>query len=197
MIWKFDGGFPPVSNPPENVLMLDWLPQTDILAHSNVVLFIAHGDRISNEEAIKYGVPLLVIPFYGDQHRNAYHIERVGYGKILHFNEITHESLYNILAEMLTSPKYSTRAKEFSAIFGENPVHPMDEFIFWIEYVIKFRGAKHLKSHAANMLLFTYLLLDVILVSLAIISTIIFCVIKWKCSKKNTVEPNQTKEKVT
>lgn len=41
----------------------------------------------------------------------------------------------------------------------------MDEFNWWIEYVIKFRGAKHLKSHATNLSLFEYLMLDLILVN--------------------------------
>lgn len=143
-----------------------WLPQTDILAHPNIVLMITHGGMFSNFEAINYGHQLLVIPFVGDQYRNAIRVESVGYGKFMDFRSITKGSLYGTLDEMLTDDKYSKKAKEISAIFKENQVHPMDDFIWWVEYVIKFRGAKHLKSVAVDIPLFSYLLIDVILVNL-------------------------------
>lgn len=156
------------------MLIRKWLPQNDILAHPNIVLLISHGGMFSNFEAINYGIQMLVIPFVGDQYRNALRIKSAGYGKFLDFKDITHESLYGVLNEMLTDSKYSRRAKEISAVFNDNAVHPMDEFIFWIEHVIKFRGVQHLKSRAANMSVFTYLSLDVIAVNLVIGLGIVF-----------------------
>lgn len=156
------------------MLIRKWLPQNDILAHPKVVLFISHGGMFSNFESVNYGLQMLVIPFVGDQYRNAFRIEKAGYGKLLDFRNINHESLGRYLNEMLSDNKYSKRAKEVSAIFNDNIVHPMDEFMWWIEYVIKFRGAKHLKSAAVDMSLFTYLLLDVLLVNLVVIFAVIF-----------------------
>lgn len=191
VVWKFEDES--ISNLPENVLIRKWLPQIDILTHSNLVLFISHGGMFSNMEAVKYGVQMVMIPIAGDQHRNAQRVEKAGYGKVLAFNDITDESLHSVLNEMLTDDKYSRRAKEISAVFNNNVVHPMDEFVFWIEHVIKFRDAKHLKSHAANMSLFSYLLVDVIAVNLALAAAIIisiYFVIKRCCSKKRN---NSTK----
>lgn len=145
----------------------------------------------SNFEAINYGHQLLVIPFVGDQYRNALRVESTGYGKFMDFRDITHESLFNVLNEMFTDDKYSKRAKEISAIFRENQNHPMDDFIWWIEYVIKFRGAKHLKSVAVDMPLFSYLLLDVILVNLLAILVVVlgvYFLIKKLFFSKKTVE---------
>lgn len=174
-----------------------WLPQPDLLAHPNIVLFISHGGMFSNFEALQYGVQLLMIPFGGDQFRNAQRVESAGYGKYLSFNEITHQSMFDAVDELLTDKKYSNRAKEIAAVFGDNIVHPMDEFIWWIEHVIKFRGAKHLKSHAADMSLFTYLLLDVILVNLAIMSIVsfgIFYLIRRFCMKKKCSDAKKKKQ---
>lgn len=44
IIWKFEDDFMP--NIPPNVRISKWLPQSDILAHPNVVLFITHGGNI-------------------------------------------------------------------------------------------------------------------------------------------------------
>lgn len=41
VIWKFEDDSMP--NIPSNVRIQKWLPQIDILAHPNVVLFITHG----------------------------------------------------------------------------------------------------------------------------------------------------------
>lgn len=43
VIWKFEDET--IKTPP-NVLVKKWLPQSDILAHQNVVLFLTHGGRI-------------------------------------------------------------------------------------------------------------------------------------------------------
>lgn len=176
VIWKFDGES--FENVPENVLIRKWLPQNDILAHEKIVLFISHGGMFSNFEAVSYGIQMLVIPFVGDQYRNALRVDSAGYGKFLDFRDINQESLSNVLNEMLSSDKYSQRAKEVSAIFNENAVHPMDEFMWWIEHVIKFRGAKYLKSSATDMSFFTYLLLDVLLVEITIVYILYFLIKK-------------------
>lgn len=41
VIWKFEDDS--MTNIPPNVRIQKWLPQSDILAHPNVVLFITHG----------------------------------------------------------------------------------------------------------------------------------------------------------
>lgn len=105
------------------------------------------------------------------------------------FRDITSGSLFNAVNEMLTDNKYSNKAKEISAIFKDNPVDPMDTFVWWVEHVIKFRGAKYLKSHAIDMSFFTYLLLDVWLANLFVVAITVFvlysCIKKCLCKEKN------------
>lgn len=170
------------------MLVRKWLPQTDILAHPNVVLIISHGGMFSNFEAINYGLQMLMIPLSGDQFRNGFRAQQAGYAKLLSFHEITHDSLLHTLQDMLTNRQYMLQAKEISSVFRHNLIHPMDEFVWWIEYVIKFRGAKHLKSIAAEMSVFTYLMLDVLIVNVigivAVGFAIRFGIKKLRCKMK-------------
>lgn len=120
-----------------------WMPQNDVLAHPNVVLFISHGGAFGTSESLYHGVPMLLIPFFGDQNRNAHRITAAGYGKLLTLAEITKDSLSAALAEMISNDSFLAKAKQTSAIFKDNLVHPMDEAMFWIEHVSKFKGAEY------------------------------------------------------
>lgn len=116
-----------------------------------------------------------MIPFVGDQFKNAKRAERAGYAKQLHFNELNTELLVSTIWEMTTNKSYFNEAKYISEVFKDTPGHPMDNAIWWIEHVVKFRGAKHLKSNAVNqMSWFTYLLLDVFFVIIFGFLSIIF-----------------------
>lgn len=91
-----------------------------------------------------------MIPFFGDQFRNAKRDQLNGYAKHMDFNEINTETLVNAIREMTTNKSYLNKARDISAVFKDNVVHPMNETMFWIEHVAKFRGAKHLKSYAVE-----------------------------------------------
>lgn len=149
------------------------MPQPDILAHHNVKLFISHGGLFSTLESVDRGVPLLIVPFFGDQHRNGKRVENAGYGKVLPFYDITADTFGAAVNEML-APKKLQRAKEIQALWRDNMVDPMDTFVWWIEYVVKYKGAKHLKSHASEMCWFSYLLIDVFIASIAVVAGTIY-----------------------
>ena len=65
---------------PKNVLIREWLPQNDLLGHSNIRLFVSHAGTNGIGESLYHGVPILAIPFVGPQHIIANRIEAQGYG---------------------------------------------------------------------------------------------------------------------
>lgn len=56
---------------------------------------------------------------------------------------------------------YRQNTARISRIFRDRPQHPLDTAIYWVEYVLKFNGARHLRSPAHGLTWYQYLLLDV------------------------------------
>lgn len=148
--------------------------QVDILAHPSVRLFISHGGLFSTIESMKFGVPMLVVPFFADQMRNARRVVASGYGISMDLDHIDRTSLAETLDKLMREQSYRDKALEVSQILNDNMVHPMDEFVWWVEYVIRTKGAKHMKSHASEMPMYSYLMVDVIAATVLLVIGIVF-----------------------
>ncbi|XP_072383365.1 UDP-glycosyltransferase UGT5-like [Diabrotica undecimpunctata] len=173
----------------DNIVIRQWFPQQGILAHPNVKLFITHGGLLSNLEAIHYGVPVLTLPIFGDQRMNAAKANAGGFGVSVTFSTMTEEVLSKALNEILTNKKYTETAKLRSSLMHDRIAKPMDTAIYWVEYVIRNKGAPHLRVAAVNMPFYKYFLLDVIafiLLSFITIITLVYITCKkLGSSKKN------------
>jgi UDP-N-acetylglucosamine:LPS N-acetylglucosamine transferase len=74
-------------------------------AHPNIKLFITQCGLQSFQEAVYHGVPILGVPFIGDQKYNAKKIVTEEIGLQLSFHEITKETLLTTIKEMLNNSK--------------------------------------------------------------------------------------------
>ncbi|XP_063921668.1 UDP-glycosyltransferase UGT5-like [Zophobas morio] len=160
VLWKWEEDVLP--GQPKNVKLSKWLPQQSILAHPNVKLFITHGGLSSTTETVYHGVPILAIPVFGDQKLNARSAMNNGFGLMIPYNEVTEDRFTKSIQEILNNPKYRNSAKQRSEAFHDRQVSPMDTAIYWIEYVIRHRGAPHLRVAALDLPWYKYHLLDVI-----------------------------------
>lgn len=70
---------------------------------------------------------------------------------------------------------YMEKMELLSQLFTDRPQHPMDTAIYWLEYVIKYKGAPHLRSAALDLTWYQYLLLDII--AFLLVSAIIIVLI--------------------
>ncbi|CAH0547839.1 unnamed protein product [Brassicogethes aeneus] len=107
---------------PKNVRMEKWLPQHDILRHKNVKLFITQGGINSLTESLSSGVPVLIIPFFGDQLTNTQKAIKMGYGLKLDKNLITTENVKEKVTTLIKNPKYRERANELGKILLDQPI---------------------------------------------------------------------------
>lgn len=68
--------------------------------------------------------------------------------------------------------RYKQKAKELSEVFRDRPMSPLETAVYWTEYVIRHKGAPHLRSAAVGMPWYQYYLIDVLLVLFVSIATI-------------------------
>ncbi|CAG9860312.1 unnamed protein product [Phyllotreta striolata] len=160
VIWKWEDDH--LADKPDNVLIKKWLPQQDILGHPNIKAFITQGGLQSIEEAIINEVPLVGIPFFSDQPSNMRKIEEQGIGRMIDYASLTKEKLKSAVIEVSQNKKYKENIKRCKSILVDQPTRGVDKAVWWIEYVLKHKGARHLRSPAADMSFFEYLMLDVI-----------------------------------
>lgn len=76
-----------------------------IPGHKNVLFFITHGGLLGGQEAMYHGVPVLGIPFLGDQKVNIGRASDVGYGIYMDFLNITEDSFRWAVTELINNPK--------------------------------------------------------------------------------------------
>lgn len=159
VLWKWDEPEFFVQN--NQILIRKWFPQDDILAHPNVKLFITHGGLLSCTEAIYHGVPVIGIPIFGDQHMNMARVVSSGLGIQVDYKNLTESSLTWALNEMALNKKYLDKVKLTSEIFRDRPITALETAKFWVEYVLRHRGAPHLHSTSQDLSFIQYHMIDV------------------------------------
>lgn len=171
IVWKFEADLP---NKPDNVLIGKWLPQNDILAHPNVKVFISHCGKGGVTEAKYHGVPVLGIPLFAEQSGNVGILVSEGWAIKIPFGDLNKTIFSSSLDEIITNPTYRQQAQKLSNLYRDRPEHPLDKAAFWIEYVIRHNGARHMQSPAVHLNVLQYYMVDV----LAFIFVILYAIVK-------------------
>uniref|UniRef100_A0A0P6IXV4 UDP-glucuronosyltransferase n=1 Tax=Heterocephalus glaber TaxID=10181 RepID=A0A0P6IXV4_HETGA len=184
VLWKFDGKKPDTLG--HNTRLYKWLPQNDLLGHPKTRAFVTHGGANGVYEAIYHGIPMVGIPLFGEQHDNIAYMKAKGAAVKVEFITLSSTELLNALETVLNNPVYKENAMWLSTIHHDQPMKPLERAVFWIEFVMRHKGAKHLRPLAQNLTWYQYHSLDVIGFLLACVTTITFLVIKsfLFCSQK-------------
>ncbi|XP_034039729.1 UDP-glucuronosyltransferase-like isoform X2 [Thalassophryne amazonica] len=179
VIWRFTGPLP--DNVPENVKIMKWVPQNDLLAHRGVRAFITHAGSHGLFEGLCHAVPMLMMPIVGDQPDNARRMASRGVGVVLDIRSITTESLLQGLNDVINNTKYKENVEKLSALHNDQPLDPLELSVYWTEFVMRHKGAKHLKAAVHSLNWFQYFTLDV----MAFLATVVLVVaiVTVKCMK--------------
>ncbi|XP_053757471.1 UDP-glucuronosyltransferase 2A2 isoform X1 [Panthera pardus] len=184
VLWRYKGKKPATLG--ANTRLYDWIPQNDLLGHPKTKAFITHGGTNGIYEAIYHGVPMVGVPMFADQPDNIAHMKAKGAAVEVNINTMTSEDLLNALRTVINEPSYKENATRLSRIQHDQPVKPLDRAVFWIEFVMRHKGAKHLRPAAHDLTWFQYHSFDVIGFLLVCVATAIFLVTKcclFSCQK--------------
>ncbi|XP_066977465.1 UDP-glycosyltransferase UGT5-like [Macrobrachium rosenbergii] len=194
VIWKHEAEIP---DAPDNIFTTNWLPQQDLLAHPQVKLFITHAGMLSTQEAVYHATPVLAIPILADQPSNAHLVHMAKLGIRIDWEDLTEDYLFDTIKTILDSGVYKENMKSASKVLRDHPLSPREKAAFWTEYVIRNKGAPHLRSPAASLWWFQLLLLDVALLYVFIF-VILFASLRWMIHcifKKNSSSKIRNKSK--
>ncbi|XP_046865337.1 UDP-glycosyltransferase UGT5 [Drosophila willistoni] len=161
VVWKIDN-WETRQNKSDNVFYGSYLPQQQILNHPNVKLFITHGGLLSIIETTYYGVPILSLPFYYDQFWNAQRMRLAGAGETLDLHSMNVEILNRSIHQILQNPSYATNIRRMSTQFRDQPMKPLETAVWWIEYVLRHKGAHYMRLAEHDMAFLQYYNIDLV-----------------------------------
>ncbi|XP_054057750.1 UDP-glucuronosyltransferase 2A2-like isoform X2 [Rissa tridactyla] len=176
VIWRYKGTKPETLG--SNTRIYDWIPQNDLLGHPLTKAFITHGGTNGIYEAIYHGIPMVGIPLFADQYDNIAHMRAKGAAVQLDFSTLKTQDLVDALNTVINNSTYKENALRLSKIHHDQPVKPLDRAVFWIEFVMRHKGAKHLRPAAHHLTWYQYHCLDVLAFLFTCAATAIFILVK-------------------
>lgn len=110
---------------------------------------------------------MVFIPIYSDQFRNAKRCANAGLAEIVHFQDVSVKNLLEKLNTVLNDISYTNQARLVSQQFRDNLVDPMNESMYWIEFLARHKQAYPIfKPNAVNVPWYIYMYLDIMVVIL-------------------------------
>ncbi|XP_063277615.1 UDP-glucuronosyltransferase 2A1-like isoform X3 [Prinia subflava] len=176
VLWRYKGKKPETLG--SNTRIFDWIPQNDLLGHPLTKAFITHGGTNGLYEAIYHGIPMVGIPMFADQHDNIAHMVAKGAAVQVDFNTMKTQDLVDALNAVIYNSTYKENALKLSKIQHDQPIKPLDRAVFWIEFVMRHKGAKHLRPAAHHLTWYQYHSLDVLAFLFTCAATIVFILFK-------------------
>ncbi|CAH0403387.1 unnamed protein product [Chilo suppressalis] len=175
ILWKWNRDELPGRS--KNIKISKWLPQADLLRHPKVKLFITQGGLQSTDEAIVAGVPMIGFPMLGDQWYNVAQYVHHGIGLQMDMETLEEDKFRNAINEVVNNERYRRNIMHLRTIIQDQPQTSLERAVWWTEYVIRHRGARHLRSPAANITWAEYLELELVFYVLAACSAFLVALI--------------------
>ncbi|XP_064074695.1 UDP-glycosyltransferase UGT5-like isoform X3 [Vanessa tameamea] len=164
VLWKWDNDELP--GRPKNVRISKWLPQSDLLRHPKIKLFITQGGLQSTDEAIAAGVPLIGIPMLGDQWFNVEQYVKFNIGKGLSIDTLTGKQLMDAIKTISYSESYRQNVVKLRSFMKDQPQSSLERAVWWTEHVLRHSDVEYRRTPAANIHWTEYYELGIVLLLL-------------------------------
>ncbi|EYB99347.1 hypothetical protein Y032_0123g1154 [Ancylostoma ceylanicum] len=163
-IWKYEEPGDSFAAGVENLFLSKWTPQVDLLADDRLTLFITHGGAGSMMESATGGKPLIVVPLFGDQTRNAKLIAKFGFGIMLHKSSLLDRSaLRDAIGRALKDERYRKAAHRIRDLLARRPFTPEQKLVKTIEMAAEFGEIEELRVAGRKLGFIVYYNIDLIL----------------------------------
>ncbi|KAL6724812.1 hypothetical protein Aduo_019668 [Ancylostoma duodenale] len=159
-IWRYENTSGQFTNA-SNIVLHDWLPQVDMLNDERMLAFITHGGMGGVFESAYAGVPVITIPLFADQLRNARMMEYRRVGVVIDKDDVTEDRLISAITEIL-QPRYKQAAEELSEQLQNKPFTPEEILVRHMENAIRFNVSDSLTSIAGRQSFIEYYMLDTV-----------------------------------
>ncbi|TMS37612.1 hypothetical protein L596_004508 [Steinernema carpocapsae] len=181
--WKYETSEDEIAmSLPPNVIISKWVPQNDLLNHKKMSLFITHAGMNSILEAANRGVPLLCIPVFGDQMRNAKTVVKAGIGEEMNKLELLDSgAMAKKVRRMLEENKYQKAAVRLAEMMANRPISQKEHLVRSVEFVARFGRLPNMKPASVKLTFAEYYLLDIIavfVVSVLVVVVVSFIILR-------------------
>lgn len=162
IFWTYDGkNASDIRRVHKHIKLAKWWPQPHLLSQPEMRLFVSHGGKGSLSEALYYGVPLLGLPLLGDQRVNLRKMQQKQWGLTLDARNVSQGTILSGIQSILTDDRFKEKITSDSQLYRDRPLNASQVTAYWLEYVIRHKGAEHLYSSARELTIWQHYLLDV------------------------------------
>ncbi|RXG58711.1 hypothetical protein Avbf_12106 [Armadillidium vulgare] len=104
-------------------------------------------------------------------------VETEGCGRVMEWTKLKENTFRDFIQEVLNNETLINTAKHKSVIMKDRLVPPDEEAAYWVEYVMRHKGAPHIKSPLGSMSWYEVYNMDVWAFILSIIAGVLY--ISW------------------
>ena len=117
VLWSLRAGAEGLNFPSAHKI-LQWVPQAAVLSHPAIKVFLSHCGLNSVFESLRFGKPILSLPFFGDQHYHAARLMDLGAGLTIDKRNLNVGEIRSKLTKLSESGP-SGRARHLSAVIKQ------------------------------------------------------------------------------
>jgi glucuronosyltransferase len=104
-------------------------------------------------------------------------------------------TLNSVLQSHVYCYSYRENIQRLSRIYRDQPLTPLEQAVFWTEYVIRHKGAPHMRSAVLDLTWYQYFLLDVIAVlalSAVCVLSVVYLILRALIRRMSYIKPRIT-----